>query len=210
MAGKSNARAFDDTRHSDAGEPPHTTDEAALAASAAEADAILSRTATAPTPKLPLLDVDAPRSSRWFAIQLELSDRPIDPEQVPNLEIFKEYQLYSLTGLYQSRVTHALRLGFFSSEVAASAVAGYLQSFFPSTAAVRRVSLAERERFAEKAVAACKDIGETGSHATIELAAPAPLPQPKPTSSAPAKAARQPARPGAASIWSRLLTPLKR
>ena len=59
--------------------------------------------------------------SQWFSIQLSLSEDPIDPEHVPSLDIFNEYRLYSVTGLDGGRVMHALRLGFFSSELAADA-----------------------------------------------------------------------------------------
>jgi hypothetical protein len=93
---------------------------------------------------------------------------------VPKLGIFSEYRLYSVTGLEQDRVMHALRVGFFSSELAAEAVAGYLVTYFDSPV-IKRVSIAERERFADTGLAARKDVGASGVHAVIELATPAPL-----------------------------------
>jgi hypothetical protein len=63
---------------------------------------------------------------------------------------------------------HALRLGFFSEESHAKAVAGYLGSFYASPA-IKRISTAERTRFAQHRVEARKDIGATGKHAVIEI-----------------------------------------
>jgi hypothetical protein len=87
---------------------------------------------------------------------------------VPNLDIFSVYRLYSVAGIDQGRIMHALRLGFFSEEAAASAVASYLADFYDKPA-VKRVSSAERERFAEETLEARKDIGATGRHAVIEI-----------------------------------------
>jgi hypothetical protein len=63
---------------------------------------------------------------------------------------------------------HVLRLGFFSEESHAKAVAGYLGSFYESPV-IKRVSAAERARFAQHRVEARKDIGATGRHAVIEI-----------------------------------------
>jgi hypothetical protein len=66
------------------------------------------------------------------------------------------------------------------------------------------VSLAERERFAEKGSTACKDIGATGVHAVIELSSPTPLPE-RQTQVQDSGKHRAPK-----SVWSRLVAPLKR
>ena len=107
-------------------------------------------------------------TSRWFVIQLSLSDQAFDPDTVPNLDIFSEYRLYSVAGLDQGRVVHALRLGFFSEEVGAVAVASYLGAYYDKPT-IRRVSVAERERFSHQRVEARKDVGATGTHAVIEI-----------------------------------------
>jgi len=115
-------------------------------------------------------------ASRWFAIELMLSIGQIDAAEVPSLDIFEAYRLYSVIAPEQGRPKHALRLGFFSTEVAAESVARYLTPYFPAPA-IRRVSIAEHERFADRLVTARKDIGAAGKHAVIELAgSPAPLP----------------------------------
>jgi len=114
------------------------------------------------------LEMEDHDAARWFVIQLSLADQAIDPNTVPNLDIFSVYRLYSVAGLDQGRVMHALRLGFFSEEVAAGAVAGYLAVYFDKPI-VKRVSAAERERFADQRLDACKDIGATGKHAVIEI-----------------------------------------
>jgi hypothetical protein len=146
-------------------------------------------------------------ASRWFVIQLMLCEEQIDAEQVPNLNIFEEYQLYSATGLYENRVMHALRLGFFSSEIAAEAVTVYLAAYFDSPS-IKRVSIAERERFADRRVAPRKDVGESGEHTVIELVGPAPLPEPR--VDPPPVNSDKPAAPESTSLWSRLLAPLGR
>ena len=107
-------------------------------------------------------------SSRWFVIQLALADRAFDPDAVPNLDIFSEYRLYSVAGLDQGRVVHALRLGFFREEIGAVAVASYLAEYWDKPT-IKRVSVAERERFANQKVEARKDVGATGTHSIIEI-----------------------------------------
>ena len=114
------------------------------------------------------LELEDEQASRWFAIQLSSAEEAFDPETVPNLDIFSVYRLYSVAGIDQGRIMHALRLGFFSEEAAASAVASYLAGFYDKPA-IKRVSSAERQRFAEEPLEARKDIGATGRHAVIEI-----------------------------------------
>jgi hypothetical protein len=105
---------------------------------------------------------------RWFVIQLSCAEEAFDPEALPNLDIFSEYRLYSVASLDQGKLVHALRVGFFSEESHAKAVAGYLATFYDDPT-VKRVSTAERTRFAQHRVEARKDIGATGNHAVIEI-----------------------------------------
>jgi hypothetical protein len=113
-------------------------------------------------------EIEDDAGTRWFAIQLSLADHAFDPDAVPNLDIFSEYRLYSVRGIDQGRTMHALRLGFFSEEIAAAAVASYLAAHYDKPT-IKRVSVAERERFSEQRVEARKDVGETGRHAVIEI-----------------------------------------
>ena len=99
------------------------------------------------------------------------------------------------------------RLGFFSTELVAEAVAGYLVAYFDSPV-IKRVSVAERERFADTSVAARKDLGASGVHVVIELVAPAPLPEHR--ADAAFSDSGKPAALGATSLWSRLLGPRDR
>ncbi len=114
------------------------------------------------------LELNDEQASRWFVIQLSLSEDAFDPETVPNLDIFSVYRLYCVAGIDQGRIVHALRLGFFSEEIAASAVASYLAAFYDKPA-IKRVSAAERQRFADQSLKARKDVGATGKHAVIEI-----------------------------------------
>ncbi len=152
---------------------------------------------------LTALELADDQSSPWFAIQLAFADEQIDPEQVPDLDLFNEYRLYCVTGLHEDRIMHSLRLGFFSSELAAEAVAGYLRGFFDAPC-IKRVSVAERERFAQESMTARKDIGATGVHAVIELTSPKALPERQASVGATSTSTAQ------SSIWSRFVTPLKR
>jgi hypothetical protein len=138
----------------------------------------LALTATAPIDStqtvrpLTLRELEAGEASRWFAIELMLSADQIDARQVPNLGIFEEYKLYSVATPEQGRLMQALRIGFFSSQIAATAVLRYLTGYFPA-ATLKRVSIAERERFADKLITAGKDIGACGQRLAIELSAAA-------------------------------------
>jgi SPOR domain len=105
---------------------------------------------------------------RWFVIQLSLSEEAFDSDTVPNLDIFSVYRLYCVAGIDQGRILHALRLGFFTEEVAAAAVASYLAEFYDKPI-VKRVSAAERNRFVDQRFEPRKDVGATGKHAVIEI-----------------------------------------
>ena len=105
---------------------------------------------------------------RWFVIQLSTSEDGFDPDSLPNLDIFNEYRLYSVASFDQGRVIHTLRLGFFAEEPAAATVASYLGMYYDKPS-VKRISVAERERFRDQRVEARKDIGATGRHAVIEI-----------------------------------------
>jgi hypothetical protein len=123
-----------------------------------------TQTLRALTPK----ELEDHEATRWFVIQLASADHAFDPDAVPNLDIFSEYRLYSVAGLDQGRVVHALRLGFFREEIGAVAVASYLAAYWEEPT-IKRVSVAERERFANQRVEARKDVGATGKHAVIEI-----------------------------------------
>jgi hypothetical protein len=114
------------------------------------------------------LELEDDQASRWFAIQLSLAEDPFDPETLPNLDIFSVYRLYSVAGIDNGRIVHALRLGFFTEQIAASAVASYLAAYYDNPA-IKRVSAAERERFADQSLQARKDVGATGKQAEIEI-----------------------------------------
>jgi hypothetical protein len=114
------------------------------------------------------LELGEHEAPRWFVVQLALSDDTFDPDALPHLDIFSLYRLYTVIGMDQGRLVHALRLGFFAEEVGARAVANYLAAFYDE-ASVKRVSVAERDRFADQRVEARKDVGATGRHLAIEI-----------------------------------------
>lgn len=83
---------------------------------------------------------------KWFAIQLAVSEQPVNLDAMPHLDIFEAYRLYSVASAGSGKIVHSLRLGFFREAVSAEAVSGYLKTFFP-TPSVLRISGAEHERF---------------------------------------------------------------
>lgn len=85
-------------------------------------------------------------TEKWFAIQLAVSEQPVNLETMPHLDIFEAYRLYSVATAGSGKITHSLRLGFFKEAVSAEAVAGYLKTFF-SSPTVLRISVAEHARF---------------------------------------------------------------
>ena len=114
------------------------------------------------------LELEDDQASRWFVIQLALADDAFDPDHLPNLDIFGAYRLYSVAGIDQGRIVHALRMGFFSEEVGARAVASYLAAYYDNPT-IKRVSAAERQRFADQRLEPRKDVGATGRQAVIEI-----------------------------------------
>ena len=113
-------------------------------------------------------ELDDEETLRSFVIELAQSVEPFDPEAVPHLDIFSAYRLYSVASIDQGKIIHSLRLGFFGEEIAAVAVSNYLAAFYDKPV-IRRVSRAERNRFADQRLEARKDVGATGKHASIEI-----------------------------------------
>jgi hypothetical protein len=83
---------------------------------------------------------------KWFAIQLAVSDQPVNLDAMPHLDIFEAYSLYSVATAGSGKIVHSLRLGFFKEDVSAEAVTGYLKTFFASPSVIR-ISVAEQARF---------------------------------------------------------------
>jgi hypothetical protein len=133
-------------------------------------------------------------SLRWFVIQLSCSEEVFDPDALPNLDIFSEYRLYSVASLEQGKTMHSLRVGFFSEESHAKAVAGYLGTFY-NEPTVKRISAAERTRFAQSRVEARKDIGATGKHAVIEITDERVIRPKRPGNTSPGNTSVSPMRP---------------
>jgi len=113
-------------------------------------------------------ELEGAKDWRWFVIELSLSEKPFDPDTVPNLDIYRLYRLYCVAARDGDRVLYALRLGFFSEEVGARAVANYLATHYDNPT-IKRVSAAERDRFSAQRLEARKDVGASGRHASIEI-----------------------------------------
>jgi len=124
------------------------------------------------------IDLGEDQLSKWLVIQLAVADTAFHPEDVLNLDIFNEFSLYSTIGVDRGRVLHALRLGFFTEPSAAHTVAAYVRQYFDASV-VKRVSIAERERFVEGRVVARKSGEATGVYEVIELSTPPLVPATK-------------------------------
>ena len=91
-------------------------------------------------------EIRDPNQQKWFAVQLAVSDRPVNLEAMPSLDVFAAYRLYAVEARLESSTRYCLRLGFFNEEQSAQTLCGYLKTFFRSPSVVR-VSAAERARF---------------------------------------------------------------
>lgn len=138
-------------------------------------DPLLAVDSTQTLRALTPIELAEDQQSKWFVVELAVADSAFHPEDVLNLDIFAEFSLYSTIRLDQGRDLHALRLGFFTDPSAAQTVAAYVRRYFDA-AVVKRVSIAERQRFAEGQVVARKISEATGVHEVIELSSPPPVP----------------------------------
>jgi hypothetical protein len=85
---------------------------------------------------------------KWYAIQLVVSDRAVNLDMMPRLDVFVAHRLYAVVGKQGSVNQFALRLGFFPDPAAAQAICDNLMGYFSSPSVVR-VSDAEQTRFAQ-------------------------------------------------------------
>ena len=148
--------------------PAAATHHKQPAAPAKRGDSHLSLDSTQTMRALTSVELEDEDALPWFVIELATAGEAFDPDTVPNLDIFAEYRLYCVADVGKNAIVHSLRVGFFSAEIAAKAVASYLAEYYEKST-VKRVSVAERERFAEQTVEARKDVGATGRHAVIEI-----------------------------------------
>ena len=149
--------------------------------------------------------VSKPRSPPPFVVQLCESTQPIEPHEVPRLDLFDLYHLYSHSKSRGEETRHSLRLGYFKEPANAKAIAAYLARYFRHPVIVQieplEIVSSLRARFLPG-----KDVGGSGTHSTVVLAtSPA---QPMAQAADPAR--RSPERHGRArALWSRLLESLR-
>ena len=87
-----------------------------------------------------------PNQQKWFAVQLAVSDRPVNLEALPRFDVFASHNLYAVQGRLGAAPCYALRLGFFQERELARTICVDLQAFYRS-ASVVQVSAAEQARF---------------------------------------------------------------
>src|SRR5688500_1876514 len=139
-----------------------------------------------------------PNQQKWFAVQLAVSDRPVNLEALPRFEVFATYRLYAIQGRLGANPCYALRLGFFTDQESARQICADLKAFYRS-ASVVQVSAAEQVRFdkapaqeapSPKPAMTGADVVEISSARRIVTPAPQQT-----TATAKPKPVAQPARP---------------
>lgn len=87
-----------------------------------------------------------PTLQKWFAVQLAVSDRPVNLDTLPRFDVFAARRLYAIQGRLGANACYALRLGFFTDPESAWQICSDLRAFYRS-ASVVQVSAAEQVRF---------------------------------------------------------------
>ena len=196
------------------GSAPHPVPDAARPApgpsplSTAESGRGVKPAANGP-PAAPLMVtgvVSKPRSAPPFVVQLCESAQPIEPHDIPLLDLFDLYHLYSHSKVRGEETRHSLRLGYFKEPRNAKAIAAYLARYFRHPLIVQidptEVVSSLRARFLPG-----KDIGASGTHSAVVLATSPISPVAKPADPTPQSHNRD-RRDG--SLWSRLMDSLRR
>jgi|GEM_PF-463790 len=78
-----------------------------------------------------LLAVTPVLAGNQYAINLQSTLQPVDMSTLPNLELLKQYQLYTTEVELEGHLWHRLRLGFFPDEQSANKVYAQLKNDFP-------------------------------------------------------------------------------
>lgn len=150
--------------------------------------------------------VSKPHPAPRFVVQLCQSARPIEPNDVPQLDLFELYHLYRDSKSRDGEIRHSLRLGYFKDPAHAQAVAAYLAPHFRHPRIVQ-IDVAEIISSLRLKFLPGKDIGASGQHAAIVLSTPLPVPTEK-HQEAPMLATNPDLN--AQSLWAWLLKPLRR
>jgi hypothetical protein len=149
--------------------------------------------------------VSTPRSTPRFVIRLQESTRPIEPHEVPQLDLFDLYHLYCHSEPRGAETHHSLRLGYFKEPGNAKSIAAYLGRYFRHPVIVEidrsEVISSLREKFQAE-----KDVGASGIHSTVVLETPPPLPTAN--LRVVTQGAHRDEKQG--SLWSRLLDSFRR
>jgi hypothetical protein len=147
-----------------------------------------------------------PRPAPRFVIELCQSTRPIDPLEVPQLDVFDLYHLYSDGKSAGTGIRHSLRLGYFKEPGNAKAIAAYLAPHFRHPVIVP-IDAAEIISSLRRKFLPQKDIGASGVHSTVVLATPSPAPTARRIEVPTQSSSRE---EGGRSFWSRILVLLRR
>jgi hypothetical protein len=162
---------------------------------------------TSASPPVVTRIVSTPHSAPRFVVQLCQSTQPIDPQDVPQLDLFELYHLYCHSESRNGDIRHSLRLGYFKEPGHAKAIAAYLAPHFRHPR-VAQIDAAEIISSLRRKFLPIKDIGASGQHAAVVLATPPPFPTQRHTEAAPIPAPNRGV--GVRPWWSWLLDPLRR
>jgi hypothetical protein len=129
------------------GASPATSGRAARAGVARAGGAAVERTSSDPEPPAPAVRSGRGEVTVEYTIELAVSEQPLDVTTLETPPQLAGRTLYAVTSRDQERVSHSLRLGFFSRRAEAEAAAASLRTQYPE-ARVERVSPGEHERAA--------------------------------------------------------------
>jgi hypothetical protein len=139
-------------------------------------------------------------------VQLCESTQPIEPHEVPLLDLFDLYHLYSHSKVRGEETWHSLRLGYFKEPGNAKAIAAYLAPYFRHPLIVQ-IDAAEVVSSLRARFLPGKDIGASEAHSTVELDTSPTFRVAKPADLTPQSPNRDRRD---RSLWSRLMDSLRR
>jgi len=160
----------------------------------------------APAPVIVTRTVATPRSTPRFVIRLLESTRPVEPHEVPQLDLFDLYHLYCHSEPHGGETQHSLRLGYFKEPGNAKSIAAYLARYFRHPVIVQ-IGAAEIVSSLRGRFRAEKDVGASGIHSTVVLETPRAQPAANLRMVATQSTHRDEKQ---GSLWSRLLDSLRR
>jgi hypothetical protein len=129
-----------------------------------------------------------------FAIQIGVTQQPINLRTHPDLQRLGAYRLYQIRHEESGRVSYRLRVGFFPTRQAAETVAAQLRARYPNLW-IEQVSASERFQAAQHGVGARVTASSPGAATAQAAAKPGPAPRQQAAIAPPSGRAAPPVAP---------------